>query len=141
MNRNAIRGFKAYHAHVYFDANTSADARSLCKKAGTAFDIVVGRHHEKPIGPHPVWSCQLAFAAEVRDNFLRWLEAERGELTVFVHALSGNDLADHREHIFWLGAPVTLNLHVFDEHKRNKRSKQGTRPARTGTTGLGPNFD
>jgi DOPA 4,5-dioxygenase len=34
----------------------------------------------------------------------------RGGLTVFAHALSGDALKDHTEHILWLGASEPLNL-------------------------------
>ena len=48
-----------YHAHVYFDKFTVEQAQSLCEEAGRRFNVVVGRMHHRPIGPHPCWSCQL----------------------------------------------------------------------------------
>ena len=38
-----------------------------------------------------------------------------GGLTVLVHGLTGDDLADHTEHAAWLGEPVELDLSVFDK--------------------------
>ena len=43
-----------YHAHVYFDADTVETARALCEAARDRFGVVMGRVHEKPVGPHPM---------------------------------------------------------------------------------------
>ncbi|NKC00335.1 MAG: 4,5-dioxygenase [Pseudomonadales bacterium] len=125
MNLEPIHGFDAYHAHVYFGASTSGAAQKLCERAGKTFDLTVGRHHEKPVGPHPEWSCQLAFQVEIRDALIQWLDDKRRGLTVFIHGLSGNDLDDHTKHVIWLGAPVALNLKVFEntENKGNKGNR------------------
>ena len=99
-----------YHAHVYFDAETRERARDLCETAGKAFPLTVGRMHDKPVGPHPRGSCQLAFAAAHLGAILPWLIVNRGPLTIFAHANTGNALADHTAHVIWLGPSETLNL-------------------------------
>jgi len=105
--------YPAYHAHVYFDAATRTAARTLCTQAGALFGVSVGRFHQKQVGPHPRWSCQLAFEAAQFDELIPWLERNRAELTVLVHGLTGDDLADHTDHAAWLGEPVELDLSVF----------------------------
>ena len=40
---------------------TIAQARTLCETAAAKFNVAMGRVHERPVGPHPDWSCQLAF--------------------------------------------------------------------------------
>jgi DOPA 4,5-dioxygenase len=107
--------YPAYHAHVYFAEDTLAQAETLCRAAGERFGVAVGRVHRKLVGPHPHWSCQLAFDAAQFDALLPWLEANRGGLTVFVHGLTGNDLKDHTIHAAWLGSPATLDLSVFSD--------------------------
>jgi DOPA 4,5-dioxygenase len=102
-----------YHAHVYFDAATVERARALCRAAAERFGAVMGRVHERPVGPHPRWSCQLAFDARQFDQLIPWLDAHRDGLTVFVHGLTGDDLADHTDHATWLGEPEALDLSVF----------------------------
>lgn len=104
-----------YHAHVYFGPDTAAQARTLCERVGEQFDsdVRVGRLHEKPVGPHPHWSCQLAFDSAQFDAVIRWLEQNRSGLDVLVHGLTGDDLADHTLHASWLGSPVKLNLAMF----------------------------
>jgi aromatic ring-cleaving dioxygenase len=103
----------AYHAHVYFDASTVPQARALCEEAGRLFGVQAGRVHEKLVGPHPRWSCQLAFDTGQFDAVVPWLDAHRQGLDVFVHGLSGNDLEDHTTHAYWLGTAWPLNLAMF----------------------------
>lgn len=104
-----------YHAHVYFDEHSLAQASSLCETAGELFGVKVGRVHQKPVGPHPCWSCQLAFQKAQFETLLPWLDEHRESLTVLIHGLTGNDLADHTDHASWLGDPVPLNLSIFKQ--------------------------
>lgn len=112
MSETRIRG---YHAHVYFDASSLAQARALCEAAAARFPVKMGRMHEKPVAPHPHWSCQLAMRAELFGEVIPWLMLNRGELVVLVHPITGNDLADHRDYAFWLGAAQTLDLSVLSD--------------------------
>ena len=41
------------------------------------------------------------------------LALNRGELTVFAHAESGEHLADHTRHVLWLGESLALDLSIF----------------------------
>ncbi len=107
---SAIRG---YHAHVYFDASSLAQARALCEAAAQRFHLAMGRVHEKRVGPHPDWSCQLAFTAERFGTVVPWLALNRNGLIVFVHPETGDYLADHRDHAIWLGASRPLDLRMF----------------------------
>ena len=106
-----------YHAHVYFDEHSVAQARTICEQAAAQFGVVMGRVHEKLVGPHPRWSCQLAFDSSQFDALIPWLEAHRNGLTVLVHGQTGNDLEDHTAHASWLGEPVKLDLSIFEKRK------------------------
>ena len=105
--------YSKYHAHVYFDETSVAKAQTLCESAVGKFGVAMGRVHRKLVGPHPSWSCQLAFDSAQFDALLPWLEANRGALTILVHGLTGNDLEDHTVNAAWLGEPAELNLAVF----------------------------
>jgi aromatic ring-cleaving dioxygenase len=61
MEFQDISLIKGYHVHVYFDEATVEPAKLLCEEAGKLFSVTVGRMHHRPVGPHPSWSCQLAF--------------------------------------------------------------------------------
>lgn len=104
-----------YHAHVYFDADTIGRARALCEAAVARFGIDMGRVHEKEVGPHPMWSCQLTFEAKRFGEIVPWLNVHRDGLIVFVHPLTGDDLWDHKHGPIWLGESVPLKLAMFEE--------------------------
>jgi len=105
---------KGYHSHVYYDADTMAQARQLCEAAAQRFDLAMGRMHQRPVGPHPDWSCQLAYEAELLNQVLPWLAVHRNGLVIFTHPLSGDDLRDHRDYAIWMGAVRPLNLTMFE---------------------------
>lgn len=107
-----------YHAHVYFDARTVEQARTLCQEAAQRFDVNMGRVHERPVGPHPDWSCQLAFRPDVFAGLIPWLMTHRNGLTVLVHPLTGNDLRDHRDYPMWMGVSRPLDLSTLSDEPR-----------------------
>ena len=115
MPRRPQNIHKAYHAHVYFGPGTVAQARELAAQAGKRFKVEVGRVHEELVGPHPQWSCQIAFSATEFDQIIPWLDEHRGKLDVFVHGLTGDDLADHTTHAYWLGNEWPLDLSMFKD--------------------------
>jgi aromatic ring-cleaving dioxygenase len=102
-----------YHAHVYFDEDSLEQARELCEQAAARFGVQMGRMHQRPVGPHPFWSCQLSFDAQQFDALVPWLDTHRGGLTVLVHADTGSHLEDHTTHASWLGEPAELDLSHF----------------------------
>lgn len=104
---------KGYHAHVYFEKETLDHAISLCERAGQQFALKTGRVHQKRVGPHPKWSCQILFARKHFEKFIPWLEENRGGLTIFVHGVTGDDLTDHTKYAYWLGDSCELDLSVF----------------------------
>lgn len=104
---------QGYHAHVYFDAKTAKKAAELCGKAQIMLYVRMGQFHRKPVGPHPMWSCQLAFSAKHFEKVVPWLVQNRGDLTVFVHTLTGDDVYDHTQGVMWLGESQKLDLSIF----------------------------
>ncbi len=106
-----IRG---YHAHVYFDAETVDQARALCETVSTTYGADMGRVHERAVGPHPMWSCQLAFEPDGFSQIVPWLALNRAGLTVFIHPDTGDDLKDHRDHAIWMGSMPALKLAMFE---------------------------
>jgi DOPA 4,5-dioxygenase len=43
----------------------------------------------------------------------QFLALNRGPLTVFAHAETGEDLADHTKHVIWFGPSEPLDLSIF----------------------------
>ena len=108
-----MSAIKEYHAHVYYDAATRAQADALCQTAGGTFGVKIGRMHDNPVGPHPRGSCQLTIGQEQFAAVIPWLVLNRGKLTVFTHAQTGHALKDHTDHVIWLGPSETLKLDQF----------------------------
>lgn len=101
-----------WHAHVYFDG-ASRDAAWALREvivSALAGRIEMGRFHEKPVGPHPMWSYQLAFAPPQFSHVVGWLALNHGAFDVFVHPNTGDELRDHRDSALWLGRSHALNL-------------------------------
>lgn len=102
-----------FHAHIYFDADEVAQAKALGSAAHDRFGVPQGHYHLGPVGPHPRGSCQLTVPAEQFGEVAQWLTLNRGPLTIFAHANTGNDLDDHTQHVIWFGPSETLNLAMF----------------------------
>ena len=102
-----------YHAHLYFENETLELATNICNQVGARFGLQIGTVHQRTVGPHPKWSCQILFSSQHFDELIPWLEANRQGLTVFVHAQTDDDLKDHTEYAYWLGDEVELNLAIF----------------------------
>lgn len=117
MPRRPEKSTPAFHAHLYYDAETVEQARAIRDEAGRLFNVQLGRVHEMEVGPHPRWSCQLAFDADEFDRIVPWLDEHRNGLDIFVHGLSGDELADHTTYAYWLGNEWPLKLEMF-QHKR-----------------------
>jgi len=103
-----------YHAHVYFDAESLRRATALCEAVRDRFGADMGRVHERPVGPHPEWSCQLAFGPEKFAEIVPWLATNREGLTVFVHPETGDVIKDHTEHAIWMGAMPELDISALE---------------------------
>lgn len=110
---------KDWHAHVYFDPQTRDRAWALREKIEKAFTIEMGRFHEKPVGPHPMFSYQVHFKNEQFAPLISWLALNHDGLTVFVHPNTGQDLEDHRDRALWIGQSVPLVLDIFLNRKKD----------------------
>ncbi len=110
MTVKNIASITGYHAHVYYDAGSKAAATELREAIAARFEVQLGRWHDRPVGPHPSWSYQVAFTPEVFAEIVPWLALNRGGLTIFLHPETGDAVPDHRDHALWLGDKAELNL-------------------------------
>ena len=102
-----------FHAHIYFDPEEVEKARVLGRAARDTFGVAEGHYHLRPVGPHPRGSCQLTVPVSQFGEVAQWLVLNRGGLTIFAHANTGDDLADHTDHVIWFGPSEELNLSIF----------------------------
>ena len=102
-----------FHAHIYYDPGQVEQAKLLAAAAHQRFGVPVGHFHLQPVGPHPRGSCQLTVPTESFGDVAQWLTLNRGALTIFAHANTGDDRADHTRHVIWFGPSETLDLSIF----------------------------
>ena len=110
MTEPAIRDF---HAHIYYNPEEVELAKRLGAAAQARFGVAVGHFHSKPVGPHPRGSCQLTVPTGVFGDFAQWMALNRDGLTILAHTSTGDDLADHTQHVIWFGDSEQLNLSMF----------------------------
>lgn len=103
---------ESWHAHVYFDARSRDAAFALRDVVAAHFGdkVSIGRFHERPVGPHPQWSFQVAFPPGELAAVVSWLTLNHGTLDVFLHPNTGDQLRDHRDRAMWIGRSYTLDL-------------------------------
>lgn len=114
-----VSAIQYFHAHIYYGAKTLEEARNLRELAGKLFSLDLGRLHERAVGPHLPWSCQLLVPNELFGAVIPWLALNRGRLDFFIHPVTGNDLDDHTKHVMWLGKSYELNLDIFPPERNH----------------------
>ena len=102
-----------FHAHIYFDAQEVERAKQLAAGVQARFPVAVGHFHLRPVGPHPRGSVQLTVARDLFGDVAQFLVLNRNGLTIFAHAETGEDLADHVQHVIWFGPSESLDLSIF----------------------------
>jgi aromatic ring-cleaving dioxygenase len=117
MSTDALPAVANWHAHVYFDASSRDLAWALRERIETIFDgkMLMGRFHEKPLGPHPMWTYQMTVERDHFAELMEWLALNHGTLDVFVHPNTGDGLRDHRDRAIWIGRSYELILSVFHD--------------------------
>jgi len=112
MTNHDPASIASWHAHVYFDERSRDAASALRDVVAAHFGerVAVGRFHERPVGPHPQWSFQVAFAPDALADVASWLVLNHGALDVFLHPNTGDPLRDHRDCAMWIGRSYTLDL-------------------------------
>jgi aromatic ring-cleaving dioxygenase len=110
MAEPAIRDF---HAHIYYDPEDVERAKQLAAAVQAHFPVAVGHFHLRPVGPHPRGSVQLSVPRDSFGDVAQFLALHRDGLTIFAHAETGEDLADHTDHVIWFGPSEPLDLSIF----------------------------
>ena len=103
-----------FHAHIYYDPTEVEAAKALAKEVEARFGVRIGHFHLAPIGPHPRGSCQMTVPTAIFGEVATWLSVNRGELTIFAHASTGDDRRDHSANVIWFGQSERLDLSIFD---------------------------
>jgi len=102
-----------YHAHVYYDGASRADAAWLRDAIERSFEVEMGRWREDPVGPHPQAMYQVKFGVGEFARIVPWLMLNRRGLTILVHPDTADAYRDHAVNPLWLGEKLQLRLDVL----------------------------
>jgi len=103
-----------FHAHVYFRTDEQREiAMQLRHVIEQTFDVVMGRVHDRNVGPHTAHMYQVAFRPAEFDTLVPWLMLNNGGLSILVHPGTGNDLRDHTIGAAWIGEQLPVDVTAF----------------------------
>ncbi|MCW8328688.1 4,5-dioxygenase [Photobacterium sp. SDRW27] len=104
-----------YHAHIYFDLTQQPIAEQIYQQIKlsridvTSIFPLVNRR----VGPHD----KPMFEVHFNDNqygFIEWLDQHRAGLSVLIHPVTSNALADHTSGAYWLGEELAVHTEIFE---------------------------
>lgn len=104
-----IEQIESFHVHVYFDKATKDIARDLYQEL-VEQGFKPGRVHESPMGPHTKPMFYVPVSNEQFGTIVPFLMLNREGLSVLVHPVTGNEIADHTEHPLWMGEVLPIDL-------------------------------
>lgn len=105
---------KNFHFHLYYPIEEITKAtKVLDKLAQDKEGTSIGRIWDKPVGPHPIGSCQVTVQKENFYEMIEWFFDNRQGFSVFIHPDTGNDYADHTAHVLWMGKEHKLKVEQF----------------------------
>jgi aromatic ring-cleaving dioxygenase len=118
QHQQAYRNYQTvqgYDFHIYFFQNNPQSvnsAKQLMKAAQTTFPTLPMKMFEKIVGPHPMGMFQIEIDQDSIEftRVLSWLMLNHGEHSVLLHPHTGDSVADHTVHPFWLGQKVPLDV-------------------------------
>jgi aromatic ring-cleaving dioxygenase len=104
--------FDHYHSHIYFEPAQRSHAADLHARMARDHSEIFQVHRiwDHPIGPHPLPMFEADFKGKNLELALQLLQANRGQLSVLVHPLSGDEILDHTQYAMFLGARQPLAL-------------------------------
>jgi aromatic ring-cleaving dioxygenase len=110
MTIQPLDTIQSYHAHIYFDGPEQRQiAETLREEIAQRFSVLIGRWHDRLVGPHAKPMYQVAFATVEFDRFVPWLMLNRRGLAVLIHPNTGQPKSDHVSHAMWLGEILGVN--------------------------------
>ena len=116
MTVQPVNTIHSYHAHIYFDGPEQRRvAETLREQIAERFSVLIGRWHDKLVGPHTRSMYQVAFPVAEFARFVPWLMVNRRGLTVLIHPETGQPRSDHLVHAMWLGEILAINAEPLPE--------------------------
>ena len=104
---------KGYHAHVYYNADTTPLAAKLRETIIGKFTVEPGAFSDEPRGPHPISQFNVTFEVPEFQNIVPWLMLNHDGLDVLIHPLTESSYDDHSKNALWIGTPVPMRLDIL----------------------------
>ncbi len=106
----------SYHTHIYYNGESKSKAQALSRNIEKLFaEAEFGRWHDRPVGPHPDYSHQIAFPPHLFDQIIPFLALNRNGLVIFTHPNTDDPLRDHRDGAIWMGEVRPLDLETLKQ--------------------------
>lgn len=100
----------SFHVHVYFEAEQRSAAVQLREALAARFPHArLGRIHDRAVAFHPAPMYQVTLDRVALGTLIPWLQHHRADLSVLVHPLHGDVVAEHLGDAIWLGRPLKLD--------------------------------
>ena len=109
-----MNSIQEYHLHIYFDTATDSIATKLMGNVSNLFHLEEAKYFRKPVGPHKSWNCIVAFPTNLLEEITVYLIQHHENLSILIHAETGDSYKDHTENALWLGEVKELDLAVFN---------------------------
>lgn len=112
-----LDAIQSYHAHIYFAGpKQRAAAEELRREIAQRFSVLLGRWHDRHVGPHVESMYQVAFSTSEFARLVPWLMLNRRGLSVLIHPNTGHPKSDHLEHAMWMGEILGVHGEPLPEH-------------------------
>lgn len=123
MSERAERPDKVlgWHCHIYFAPERRDHAVFLNDGIQDRFPIWDYRWLDKSNVLHPQPMFRFQFRREDLADFLEYITLNRKDLSILVHAITGDDVIDHTENVMWMGEPLTLDIDKLKEYQDKVR--------------------
>jgi aromatic ring-cleaving dioxygenase len=121
-----VTDIRNFHAHVYFDADTSGTAERVHDALARRFGVTLGALVGRPVGPHTKGMFQVTIAPDQFATIVPWLMLHRDGLSVLVHPTTDDVVADHERNALWMGEVLPLDIERVREHVRTTHTKNNT---------------
>jgi DOPA 4,5-dioxygenase len=130
MTVQPLDTIQSYHAHIYFDSPEQRRiAETLRTEIAERFSVLIGRWHDRLVGPHTRPMYQVAFSTTEFARFVPWLMVNRDGLAVLIHPNTSQPKLDHLGHAVWLGEILDINAaYLPDRAERESEVIPNTRP-------------
>ncbi|MGY8707448.1 DOPA 4,5-dioxygenase family protein [Bradyrhizobium sp. 18BD] len=116
MTVQPLDSIRSYHAHIYFAGpEQRLIAETLRENIAQRFPVLIGRWHDRLVGPHTRPMYQIAFAVSEFPRLVPWLMINRQGLAVLIHPDTGQPRSDHLIHPMWLGEILAINAEPLPE--------------------------